>query len=122
MLLFLASCQEKKFDRLERETKDFTERNCPKQIDAMVTLDSLVFHNDGSLDYIYYYSIGMDVEQRRAFDKMKDYIRESTLKAIRNNIELRIVKESGLNIICLYRDKADGKELVRYTFTKEDYQ
>ena len=122
MLLLLTACQEKKFDRLEREAKEYTVRHCPKTMDPITVLDSVVFHNDGSLDYIYYYSVTMTDELRENFETVREEVREQTLKGVRNSIELKMVKEAGLNIIYLYRDAETGEEIMRNSYTREDYQ
>ncbi len=122
MLLLLMACQEKKFDRLEREAREYTVRNCPKVIDQITTLDSIVFHNDGSLDYIYYYNVTLTDELREGFESVREGVREQTLKGLRNSIELKMVKEAGLNIVYVYRDAETGKEIMRNSFTQEDYQ
>jgi hypothetical protein len=33
-----------------------------------------------------------------------------------------MVKEAGLNIVYVYRDAETGKEIMRNSFTQEDYQ
>ena len=122
MLLLLTACQEKKLDRLEREAKEYTVRHCPKTMDPITVLDSVVFHNDGSLDYIYYYSVTMTDELRENFETVREEVREQTLKGVRNSIELKMVKEAGLNIIYLYRDAETGEEIMKNSYTREDYQ
>lgn len=121
-LMCLVSCQEKLLDRFERETEEYTIRNCPKQVDQITTLDSLVFRNDGSLNYTYYYSVQLTDEQRTEFSKHKANLEENTLKAVRNSIDLKAVKEAGLNIGCTYIDANTGKTLCKLRFTKEQYQ
>ena len=121
-MLFMTSCQEKRLDRFERETKEYTIRNCPKQIDEITTLDSLVFRNDGSLNYSYHYSVKLNEEQRSEFKKKSSDIEESTLKTLRNSIELKAVKEAGLNIECIYVDAQTGKTISKFHFTREQYQ
>lgn len=119
--LFL-SCQEKRLDRFEREAKDYTIRNCPKQIDPITTLDSLVFRNDGSLNYSYYYHVTLTEEQLHTFKTQLSDIEEHTLRALRASIDLRPVKEAGLNIEYIYLNAADGQQIAKFHFTKDQYQ
>lgn len=121
-LLLLVACQEKKLDRFERETREYTERNCPKHVDAITVLDSIVFHNDGSLDYIYYYTVTLTDEQRETFIEKLDDIKDGVTKGIRNSIEVKAIKEAGLNFVYVYRDAASGKQVAKYTVTREDYE
>lgn len=118
----LMSCQEKLLDRFEREAEEYTARNCPKQMDSITTLDSIVCRNDGLLNYTYYYTLQLTDEQRKEFSKHKTEIEENTLKAVRNSIELKNVKEAGLNIEYIYLDAETGKTLCHLRFTKEQYK
>ena len=122
MLLLLAACQEKKFDRFEREAYEYTVRNCPKQMDEITVLDSMVFHNDGSLDYKYYYTVQLDEDQHQALKDILDDLKERTAKNVRNSIELKAMKEAGLNFVYIYRDAQTGKHVAKYTITKEEYE
>ena len=55
VLLTFTACQESKRDRIEREAREFTEKNCPRaEFEDLIILDSLVFHNDGSNNFTYY--------------------------------------------------------------------
>ncbi len=130
-LLFMSvmsSCQEKRLDRIERESREFTLRNCPKQMDPITTLDSLVFHNDGSQLYKYYYHIGLsddfaDIHYRDSIlHDQHSVLEEKMLKAIRASIELKHIKEVGLTICYIYLDSLTGKEIDKYVFTKEQYK
>jgi len=121
-LLIFCSCQEKRLDRFERETAEFTIRNCPKQIDPITTLDSLVFHNDGSLDYKYYYTVNLTDEQKAEFRKQRTVIEENTLKSLRASIDMKAVKEAGLNVEYIYNDAETHKCITKFHFTKEQYQ
>ena len=121
-LLLLAACQEKKLDRFERETREYTERNCPKQVDAITVLDSMVFHNDGSLNYIYYYTVTLTDEQRETFIGKLDDIKDGVAKGLRNSIEVKAMKEAGLNFVYVYRDAASGKLVAKYTVTRKEYE
>jgi len=122
LILFLFSCQEKRLDRFERETAEYTIRNCPNQIDPITTLDSLVFHNDGSLNYMYYYSVNLTEEQKTLFKKQQSEIEDNTLKALRASIDMKAVKEAGLNIVYVYVDADTHKVITKFQFTKEQYQ
>ena len=121
-LLLLAACQEKKFDRFEREANEYTMRHCPKQMDELTVLDSMVFHNDGSLLYKYYYTVQLTEEQRKAFQDILGDVRDISLKGVRNSIDLKPMKEAGLTFVYIYRDAETGKRLAKYVITPEDYQ
>ena len=121
-LLLLISCQEKKFDRFEREANEYTMRHCPKQMDEITQLDSMVFHNDGSLDYKYYYTVQLTEEQRKSFQGIVGEVKDISLKGVRSSIDLKPMKEAGLNFVYIYRDAETGKNLAKFVITPEDYK
>lgn len=124
LIAVTSSCQESKRERVERESKRFTERECPKSVspENNVILDSLVFHDvEGNNDYIYYYTVDADEEGLANLDEHKEEMRSAILTSIRNSVELKGVKEMGLTLVYKYYNKADGKLVLEYTFTKEEY-
>ncbi|MCM1313373.1 MAG: hypothetical protein NC206_08210 [Bacteroides sp.] len=122
VLYLLSACQESKMERFERETKDFTERNCQKKCDAITVLDSLVFHDDGTMDYKYYYSVELTSEEESLFMGQLEKLRAECLDGIRNSVELKNVKAAGLNIVLSYHEKGSQKKLAEFRYGKEDYQ
>ena len=118
----LASCQESKMERFERETAEYTKKNCPQRInDDVIILDSLVFHNDGSLNYINYYSVHADSVQVAYLKECKGELNESLLKGVINSVELKNVKATGLNIIHRYYTADTHQLIFEFCFTPKDY-
>ena len=121
--LFMQSCQESKIERFVRETAEYTKKNCPQRIGTndLIILDSLVFHDDGTLDYINYYSVNADSVEVAYLISQKDELRQTLLSGIISSVELKNVKAEGLNIVHKYI-KADTKEpIFDFRFTPEDY-
>ncbi len=124
LIAVASSCQESKRQRVERESKRFTERECPKSVspENNVILDSLVFHDiEGNNDYIYYYTIDADEDGLANLEEQKEEMRSAILTSIRNSVELKGVKEMGLTLVYKYYNKADGKLVLEYKFAKEEY-
>jgi len=126
LLLLLGSCQESKNQRFEREAREYTQRNCPQPItsDGMVVLDSMVFHDDGSNDLIHYYTFNADtavLERIRQGGPEVEMLRQQMLQKVKSSIDMRHIKDAGLNIIYDYRTPT-GAPLTRFTFTKADYE
>ncbi len=118
----MCSCQESKRERLEREAKEYTEKNCPCPIvQDIIYLDSLVCHNDGNNDYIYYYSVKGDSAMYAEMNSKYKEGREALLKSVRNSVDLRFVKAEGLNIIYSYYDATTHHKIQEYVFTPKDY-
>ena len=121
-LLMLTACQESKLERIEREAREYTEKNCPRaEFEDIIFLDSLVFHNDGSNDFIYYYSLHADSTYIAEMHAKYDDLYSSLLTAIRNSVDLRHIKAEGLNIIYAYYNPDTGEEIETFSFKPEDY-
>ncbi len=121
-LIGLTACQESIGERFEREAKEYTERHCPQRInpEGTVILDSMVFHNDGSNEIIYYNSIHADAEAIRQVVQNAGLIRDNLKSKIINSVDLKNVKAAGLTISYRYRT-ADGDSIIDFSFTQADY-
>ena len=121
MLIFTA-CQESKRDRIEREAREWTEKNCPRaEFDNLIILDSLVFHNDGSNNFTYYYSVHGDSTEMAEMEAQYDQLYTALLTAVRNSVDLRHIKAEGLNIIYSYYNPETKEEISSFCFRPEDY-
>ena len=130
-MLVLTSCQESKQERLEREARELTEKNCPQRItpDGTVILDSIVYHNDSSNEIKYYYTVNTDNDGVLALQLQKKELERQLLSGINNSIDLRHVKEMGVTIVHYYnRTVTDSvgppktENILTFEFTKNDYQ
>lgn len=121
-LFLFASCQESIGERLERETKEWTRKNCPRpEFEDIIILDSLVFHNDGSNDYKLCYTFVADSFQLEEFNNKKGELRDRLLTSIINSADLRHVKREGCNIVYSYTLEGTDEPLCEFRFTKKDY-
>lgn len=84
-------------------------------------LDSLVF-NAEKASMTYYYTVEADKEVEKQLLSIKDEYRKTLASRVRNSIELKNVKEAGMNLTYSYRSKSTGKTFLEFTFTKEDYR
>lgn len=122
-VLLLMSCQEKRAQRFEREAREFTETNCPQQMDAMTCLDSMVFvPDDRGGELIQYYSLQLTAEQRTEMMNKLGEISDVNLRSIRNSVFLTKYREAGVSFTYIYHDTNLGDKIVEYHFTREDYQ
>lgn len=123
LMVFVTSCQESKRERFEREAREFTKKNCPRpEFEDIIILDSLVCHNDSNNDYVYYYSVKADSIMLEEMEKQHEQLKENLLKAIRNSVDLRHVKEEGLNIVYAYYNAETHEKVSEFRFTTEDYR
>ena len=122
VLLIFTACQESKRDRIEREAREFTEKNCPRaEFEDLIILDSLVFHNDGSNNFTYYYSVHGDSMEMAEMVAQYELLQGELLKAVRNSVDLRHIKSEGLNIIYSYYNPDTKQEIASFCFKPEDY-
>lgn len=123
VLVAFFSCQEKKADFFVREAKEYTEKNCPQRLDALTTLDSMVYvKDDGAGDLVQYYSMTLTDEQRQEMMNKLTELGEMNLSIIRNSVLLAKHKEYGTSFTYIYRDANKGDKIVEYHFTAKDYQ
>lgn len=122
VLATLASCQEKKQERFEREAREFTEKNCPQQLDAITTIDSMVYVNEGTGELRIYYTLQLNDEERELFmDKLTE-LGENNLKIVRNSVLFVKYKDEGIKFSYIYHDAVTGEKLVEYNFSEEEYK
>lgn len=123
MVMLLVSCQEKRAQRFEREAREFTETNCPQQMDAMTCLDSMVYVPDAQGgELIQYYSLKLTSEQRAEMMNKLGEINDVNLRIVRNSIPFTKYREAGVSFTFIYRDATVGDKIVEYHFAKEDYE
>ncbi len=123
LIMVLMSCQESFRSRLEYEAKVKTERECPQRLDEVATLDSIVFRNNGTDDYMLFFTLDVDSSAAAAFESIrKAELRATLLQGIKNDIGLAKIRENKLNIVCSFRVKDTGKELCKQRFTAKDYE
>ena len=123
LMILVSSCQESKRERFEREAREFTKKNCPRpEFEDIIILDSLVCHNDSNNNYTYCYSVKADSIMLEEMELKHDELKENLLKAVRNSIDLRHVKEEGLNIVYAYYNAETHEKLTEFCFTTKDYR
>lgn len=123
LVMLLVACQEKLAQRFEREAREYTEANCPQQMDAVTCLDSMVYVPDeqgGEL--IQYYSLQLTSEQRTEMMNKLGEINDVNLRIVRNSIPFTKYREAGVSFTFIYHDATIGDKIVEYHFSKEDYE
>ena len=121
VLVSLSSCQESKGERFKREAQEFTKTKCPSvSADGVIRTDSMVFHNDGTNDMIYYYTI-LDESSEAVLIRNMASVEAELRRGIINSVDMRHQKEANLNFIYIYRSVTTGKEVMKFKFTSQDY-
>lgn len=109
-------------DRFEREAKEFTEKKCPQSFDNGIVLDSMVFHKGAENVMQYCYTVSGKFDDENIFDKLMEEIKPKMLSGVKNAVDLKELKSSGVTISYRYMSSKTGKELYKINFTKDDYR
>ena len=119
--LLLASCHESFEARLTNQAKNQTRMNCPKRVDKFTILDSITYSADTN-DWCYHYTLTDSLDNAALYTtQTKTAFHDILLQKVRNNLELRSIKEHGISISYTYHLKSDGKAVINETFTRDDY-
>ena len=116
------ACQESLEKRAERESKEYTKRNCPATLNQYTRLDSLSF-DIPTKTFTQHLTLLIDSLTPDSVAKMKHQLQEVLVQAIRNDTSQKRFKDAGFSFRFIARSKED-KNVVLYdnTITKEDYK
>lgn len=120
--LLLGSCGRKSFEEQTAErAKDFTTKQCPKEMDQCTTIDSMIFDKD-TRTIQYYYTLKGNLDDPEALNEclIEDF-RENMLLKLRDDLSLKKEKENKLNFSYFYFSKSTGNRLMEISFTPDDY-
>ena len=123
-VLLLSACQETLEERCARETREFTEKNCPvvinRQADYQIVMDSMTFdaasHTIGNA-----YTVSGVLDDSLVI--ASGNARQLLLMELKNNTHLKLYKEAGYSFRYVYHSaKEKGTQLFEATFHCSDYQ
>ena len=115
----LSACHESLEDKTERETKEFTAKECPRKMPDGVTIDSMVFER--ATRTVHYYFTLSGKADTTAIDQ--NVARTALLNAIKGDMSTRKHKENGYSFAYTYfSTKHKGQKLIDMRFTKKDYE
>lgn len=122
-LIIFSGCKRHTLDeRIAQEAKQFTLKNCPKQIDAQTILDSCTFSMP-LRTYYYNYTVKDELDIDSIYtQELYDAFRQELLSSIKNSILLKECKDAGITFCYRYYSDRSGKILMKQTFTKKDYK
>ncbi len=121
VLVALSGCHESLEDRAARETKEYTEKNCPTPTVNFTRMDSITF-DKSSRTVNYYYTLCDKADDTEIINKQKDELRKTLLKSLKVSTQLKVYKQAGFNIKYVYHsEKSPGTILFEAEYTKKDY-
>lgn len=121
-LVTLGACKRTSRDeQFAREARQFTEKQCPHEVDFCTRLDSTTY-DIPSHTYAYHYTLYGELDDARLYtDEIKARHREKVLSEIRSSIQMRSFKEAGITLLYRWNSEKTGNVLFELSFTKEDY-
>lgn len=121
LVLVFSACQENFSDRCLREAKEYTRKNCPKQLQPEIRMDSLTF-SANSQTLKYYYTLFGKLDDVSAVENAKDQMRVTMLNALKNDVSLRLYKSHDLSFEYIWYSASQKNKLLDITFTAEEYK
>ena len=105
LLTLVCGCKETMDQKLEREAREFTAKNCPHDIDPYTTLDSATYRA-GEKEYTYHFTVkgALDLDSLYSDEVVRE-LHDSYLTELKNNIEQKDLKDQGVTITRIYRSE-----------------
>lgn len=121
VLAVTVSCgQEDYEDRLEREAREFTQRFCPKRLENHVILDSIAYDKK-TRSRIDYHTVSGMIDDSAVMKQSEETFRQKAVEGIRKSVEMKNLKDKGVNFVYKFRSEKSRKELLSVTVTPDDY-
>ncbi len=119
----LYSCQFENFDkRCMREAKEYTEKQCPRRMDAYTIMDSMIYSSaERTLHYYYTIEGELDNEKMEEAD-VREELNGLLLNHIINAVELKTYKEHKISFCYHYHSQSSGSESLKFLFGPEQYR
>lgn len=118
-----AGCtKETRYERIQREAREFTQKNCPKEVEPGIVQDSLCF-DIGARRLEYCYTIGEPLDHDSIFtDDLEERFRGKVLQELRASIQMKGYKDAGVTFAYTYYSARSGKRYMSIEFTPEEYR
>lgn len=118
----LLSCTRKSYeDQVAEAAEEFTQKQCPREIDNCTTIDSMTFDRN-TLTIHYYYTLKGRLDDKNSLtNSIIEDFNENMLLKLRGDIHLKKEKEYGITFAYHYISSSTGKVLMNLIYTKEDY-
>lgn len=122
LVISTSACKkESVYEKIARDAKTFTEKNCPKKMDDYTIMDSTSY-DFKTKSFIYYYTVSDKLDDTSLYTgELKNTFRNTVLTEIKHSIPMKGYKEAGLTFVYNYRSKSTQKVLLQLRFTPEDY-
>ena len=120
-LLLCACRRETKDEKFRREYVEFTQKECPKDVNECTRMDSICY-DIGSRTLTEYYTVWglLDVDSLYTDDVLAT-LHDDILKSLKSSIHLKPYKDEGISFRYHYRSRSTGRKLVELVYTRDEY-
>lgn len=119
ILTGLVACQESFDKRLQREAHDYTEQNCPLQVEPGNRLDSTSY-SPANQTYTSWFTL--DANYERALRDNEPLLRERLLNELTGDVNYKSLKDHGVTFRYVYRSAATGRTVYDTSFEAHEYR
>ncbi len=118
----LGACKHESIeDRIAREARAFTQKNCPTPVQNHMRTDSMVF-DITTRTLTEYHTLTDVADNEDIINASKKKMHQSLLNALINTTHLQAYKDASINFRYVYHSASDpSKILYEDSFTKKDY-
>jgi hypothetical protein len=123
-IAFFTSCQKNFNERIIEETRDYTSRQCPKNVEPGNQLDSLTYSTT-TRTITFWYSLSGDKADSTYLATLKnkpEMYRTNTLRNLINDTSWEGYKKENINFRHVYRLAETGQQVFEILLTPADYQ
>jgi hypothetical protein len=123
-IAFFTSCQKNFNERIIEETRDYTSRQCPKNVEPGNQLDSLTYSTT-TRTITFWYSLSGDKADSTYLATLKnkpEMYRTNTLRNLINDTNWEGYKKENINFRYVYRLAETGQQVFEILLTPADYQ
>jgi hypothetical protein len=123
-IAFFTSCQKNFNERIIEETRDYTSRQCPKDVEPGNQLDSLTYSTT-TRTITFWYSLSGDKADSTYLATLKnkpEMYRTNTLRNLINDTSWEGYKKENINFRHVYRLAETGQQVFEILLTPADYQ
>ncbi len=126
IFILSVSCRQESIDELfSRSAREYTDRYCPKPLDEIVTLDSVVYYpptNQEKGRYAYFHNVKGNLSDIEELKKHETEIFNELLSKINNTQDLKQIKDEGVTIQYTFYSKINKKIIFDFRFTNQIYK
>ena len=109
-------------ERIAWQSREFTERSCPKRMDTYTVLDSIVYAKEDKT-MSYYYSVSDKLDNDSIYtDVFLNVFHTDLLNNLRDNIGLVELKQNYVRFKYIYYSSTSKKEYMLFCFEPEMYR